>query len=424
MLKEASSRRFRVPWSAHGSHLGAARRLTLTYALAAVLFVSAGLPGIVMAVDSIGGVPLPEASALATAAAPDLKMAAGMLMASDGRELWSRDADAQRAMASTTKIMTAVVVLENADLAQVVTVSSAAATVGESAADLRAGETMTVATMLEALLVKSGNDAAIALAEHVAGSEAEFVAMMNAKAAELGMSNTNYANSHGLDQIGHHTSARDLATISRYAMAQPEFRRCVGLLSTVVESSRGTHTLYNSNELLLNFDGANGIKTGWTNDAGYCLAASAERDGVELTAVVLGAASEQERFDQAAALLDWGFAHYSVRTLASAEETVGTIPVSDYLDVDVVAVLPDGVTAPVFDLDGEIERIVTLEPELDAPVTVDQRVGTLTIKQGDRLVAQAPVVAASNVVKPGFLEAVGIALQRVWRGIFGEPEPA
>lgn len=399
-------------------------RLLWSAVLAMLILLSVQLGTVAFAVDTIGGVAVSDLPGQTSLAAPEVEMAAGVLMAPDGRELWAREPDAQHAMASTTKIMTAVVVLENAALEESVTVSANAASVGESAADLRAGDKLTVAKMLEALLVKSGNDAAIALAEHVAGSEAGFVEMMNAKAAELGLSGTHFTNSHGLDESGHHTTARDLGTVSRYAMAQPEFHRDVGLLSIALDSSRGTRTLHSSNELLLTYTGATGVKTGWTNDAGYCLVATAQRDEVELTAVVLGASSEESRFQQAAELLDWGFEHYRVQGLASAEETMGTVPVSDYLDVEVVALLPRALTAGVFDLDGEIERTVTLAPEVEAPVAVDQRIGTLSITQGDRLIAQAPIVAGSSVRKPGILEAIWIAIQRVWRGIFGEPAVA
>lgn len=397
----------------------ACRRMLAAWLALAVACSGPAAP--VFAVDAVGGTAVPDLQATVAAAVPDVAMASGVLVAPDGRELWSRDPGARRAMASTTKIMTAIVVLENAGLDEVITVSAQAATVGESAADLRAGDTLTVAQALEALLVKSGNDAAVVLAEHVAGSEAAFVELMNAKASEMGLHETHFANPHGLDQTGHYTSARDLAAMARYAMALPEFRRGVGLLSAVLDSPRGPRTLYSSNKLLLTYSGANGVKTGWTDDAGYCLVASAERDGVELIAVVLGASDEQERFRQASKLLDWGFAHYGVRRLAQAEQVVGSVPVSDYLDVEVRVLLPEDLSAQVFDLDGEIVRTVALPEEIDAPVTVDERVGTLTISQGGVLVAQAPVVAASNVTKPGVLEAIWIAIQRVWRGIFGEP---
>ncbi len=372
------------------------------------------------AVDSVGGIPV-EDTAEAAQQVPSVGMAVGILVTDDGRELWARDADLPHSMASTTKIMTAVVVLENASLDESVSVSSSAISVGESAAGLRAGDVASVSEMLEALLVKSGNEAAVALAEHVAGTEPDFVRMMNEKAKQLGLDNTNYTNAHGLDEQGHHTSARDLAVLSRYAMGNATFAQIVAQPTATVQTARDTRTVENSNYLIGRYKGATGVKTGWTNDAGYCLVASAERAGVGLTAVVLGADSEMSRFVQAEELLDWGFEHYGLRRLASADDTMGLVPVADYLDIDVTALITTDVVAPVFDLDGELTREITLEPEVRAPVATGQRIGTLSIAQGERLLAQEPIVAGETVPEPGFLEKIWIAVRRAWRVIFGEP---
>lgn len=387
-----------------------------------VLMLSTIAPA--LAADRVAGIPLEEASDLITSGTPDVDAKAGMLVAPDGRELWARDSDARRAMASTTKIMTAIVVLEEASLTDEITVSARAAGVGESASGLSAGDTMTIRKMLEALLVKSGNDASVALAEHVSGSVDAFVELMNAKAADLGLEDTRYQNPHGLDEANHFTSARDLAVLARFAMANQEFRRIVALPETTINGRGGAHTLESSNLLLGEFDGANGIKTGWTGKAGYCLVASAERGGIELFAVVLGSRSEQSRFEEARELLDWGFSHYGLRTLASAEETLGVVPVTDYLDVAVGAVLAESVTVPVFDLDGEVTSTLALQPGVDAPVVAGGRLGTLTLVQGDRLLAQVPVVAARDVEAPGMLERMWISVVRLWRGIVGEPASA
>lgn len=396
--------------------------VVLQMCLALILVLSPIAPA--FAEDRIAGVPLDGASDQIRSATPDVDARAGMLVAPDGRELWARDSDTRRAMASTTKIMTAIIVLEEASLTDEVTVSSRAAGVGESVSGLSAGDTLTIQKMLEALLVKSGNDAAAALAEHVSGSVDAFVELMNAKAADLGLEDTRYQNPHGLDEANHFTSARDLAVLARYAMANQEFRRIVALPETTINGRGGAHTLESSNLLLGEFEGANGIKTGWTGKAGYCLVASAERGGVELLAVVLGSRTEQSRFDEAQRLLEWGFAHYGLRTLASAEETLGIVPVLDYLDVGVGAVLAESVTVPVFDLDGEVTSTLALQPGVDAPVVAGGRLGTLTLVQGDRLLAQVPVVAAQDVEAPGMLERMWISIIRLWRGIVGEPASA
>lgn len=353
-------------------------------------------------------------------AAPDVEMASGVLVAPDGRELWSRAADESRAMASTTKIMTGLLVLERADPDSTVKVSGYAAHVGESGVDLKEGDRYAVRELLEAMLVKSGNDAAIALAEHVAGTEPGFVELMNLRAEELGLTATHFANPHGLDAAEHHTSASDLATLARVAMENPEFRRIVGLDEVTIKGSPGSHELENSNLLIGDYPDATGVKTGWTNDAGYCLVASADRDGIELIAVVLGTEGESVRFDSAKRLLDWGFDHYGTRRLASADESIGTVPVADYLDRSVPAVVASDAVAPVFDLDGEVGRTVALPNSIDAPVAVGQRIGTLSITQGERLLAQVPIVSTSDVPAPGFFEKIWIGLVRAWRSIAGE----
>ncbi len=375
--------------------------------------------GTAVAVDRVGDYDLSSAPAAVVSSAPDVKTPAGVLSSADGRELWSRDVDAERAMASTTKIMTAVVALETASLDDTLSVSSSAGRIGESVAGLKTGDVLTIRTILEGMLVKSGNDAAEALALHVGGTEEKFVEMMNAKALELGLTSTQFANPHGLDAEGHHTSARDLVVLARYAMANDEFRRVVGLESVDLDGQGPAPELENSNLLVGDYLGATGVKTGWTSDAGYCLVASAKRRDVELFAVVLGAKSEQARFDQAEALLDWGFEHYATRYVASKDETLGAVPVMDYLDVTVPAVIQEQVKATVFDLDGEIERKVDLFAEVKAPVAAGDKVGTLTLKQGDRLLAQVPLVAGASVERPGFFERIWIAVARGWRDITG-----
>jgi D-alanyl-D-alanine carboxypeptidase (penicillin-binding protein 5/6) len=353
------------------------------------------------------------------ASAPGVEMKAGILVSPDGRLLWGRELDERRAMASTTKIMTAIVTLENADLDDEVTVTQRAARIGESEADIRAGERYSVRELLEALLVKSGNDASVALAEHVGESQDDFVQMMNEKAAELGLADTRFANPHGLDEFGHYTTAGDLAALTRYAMSNEEFRRIVGLEETTIDGGKGKRTLESSNLLLGRYDGATGVKTGWTGRAGYCLVATAERGGNELTAVILGAEDQSVRFDQAEELLDWGFANYTTPVIVSASETLTALPVSDYLDVTLDAVLAEDLVAPVFAPDGEVVRELKLPESVDAPVEAGERLGTLTVTQGARLVAQVPVVAAASVERPGFLERIQIGLTRLWRWVSG-----
>ena len=368
--------------------------------------------------DIIGGVRIEDDPARG-ASAPAVAMPSGVLWTTDGRQLWERDPAAVRAMASTTKIMTALVALKHGDLDDEVLVSERAARVGEAGVALAAGQRVPLRTLVEAVLVRSGNDAAFALAEHIAGSVEAFVEMMNEEAASLGLEDTHYANPHGLDEQGHHTSARDLAALSAVAMADERFASIVTMPTVTVTGRSGPKTYDNSNKLLGTYDGATGVKTGWTSRAGYCVVASAERGEIGLIAVVLGGVAEDDRFEQARELLDWGFGHYVMTEVSSAEETAAIIPVSDYLDRTVAAVVAETVTVPVFDYDGTVTSRVDVDPQVGAPVEAGQRLGTLVVTQGERLLAQVPVVAAEGVPEPDVLEVIGIWFTRLWRTVFG-----
>jgi D-alanyl-D-alanine carboxypeptidase (penicillin-binding protein 5/6) len=392
------------------------RAIRLIVALSVAATAIAPLP--VFAEESVAGISIAEDAALA-AAAPDVAMPAGVLRTADGRTLWERNADDERAMASTTKIMTALVVLDHAQPGDLVTVSAKAASVGEAEVGLVAGESYTVQQLLEAMLVHSGNDAAFALAEHVAGDEKAFVALMNEKAASLGLTHTAFTNPHGLDEAGHHTSAGDLATLTGVALADPRFAAIVSMPRVSVTAGGRTVTFENSNKLLGSYEGATGVKTGWTDEAGYCVVVSATRGSISLVAVVLGTASENDRFDQARVLLDWGFEHYREREVATVETTAALVPVSDYLDRTVVATVGQTVAVPVLDLDGDVVTRADVVPDVDAPVVAGQQLGTLTVVQGDRLLAQIPIVAAEGVEAPDAWETVGIWFTRLWRRVFG-----
>ena len=208
---------------------------------------------------------------------PDVTMRAGALVDGDGRVLWARRQNDRRAMASITKIMTAVVAMENAELTSTVTIPKASGQVGESTAFLRPGEKLPMDQVLEALLVKSGNDAAVAIARSVAGSDEAFVGLMNQKAVELGLKNTHFANTHGLDAPGHYTTAADLAVLGRYAMTKPRFREIVKMKSVTIGSGSRKETLQSTDLLIGNYAGAIGIKTGYTDAAGYSVLSAAQR---------------------------------------------------------------------------------------------------------------------------------------------------
>lgn len=382
-----------------GPHTPLATTLSLVLALSA--------PTVALAqrapADAIAGVPL-SAGKVAATVAPDIDARAGILVTSEGRVLWSRQPDAKRAMASTTKLMTALVALRRVSLLETVTVSVAATRV-EYAVALRAGECVTVQKLIELMLVSSANDAAWALGEHVGGDMPTFVGMMNDEGATLGLTHTHYVNPHGLDARGHYTSATDLAELARVVMGFPEVRRIVALKRVAVGGRRSRRVFATTDEMLGRYRGIVGVKTGFTDDAGYCFVAQAERNGVTLVAVVLGAANNPARFTQATRLLDWGFKHQVRRSLASGVETVGAVPVSSYPALTVTARVADATSAVLFDLDGEVSSRVLLEKTVVAPVFAGQPLGMIAYMQGERTLARVPVVAGASVALVG--ERVG-----------------
>lgn len=393
--------------------------------LAAVMLASVLVPGVASAVQLPGDrADGKSASALGLQleAFPDVKMKSGMLVAEDGRVLWTRSPDERRSVASLTKIMTAIVVLEQEGLDSKVTIPPDVAGVSFASLFMRPGVQVDIGHLLNALLVRSGNDAATALAVHVAGSQEAFVAMMNDKAAELGLKNTMFTTPHGLDMgeqgLRQYSSANDMAVLARYAMTKPEFRRIVAQPEVTVFNGQGEHLLENTNLLLKSYDGITGVKTGWTNKAGYCVIDSAERDGYTLYAVVLGSPSEQQRFQDARELLDWGFAHYRSQVLVSEGTVVGRSSVVDYLDVTVPAAVAEDRVVPVFDIAGQIKRDVTIS-SVKAPIRAGDRVGIVTFTQGDDVIATVPLLAAADVRAPNPFERFGIAVVRVWRKVFG-----
>jgi serine-type D-Ala-D-Ala carboxypeptidase (penicillin-binding protein 5/6) len=351
-------------------------------------------------------------------ALPDVSMKAGALVGGEGRVLGGRPPNARRPMASITKVMTAVIALEHSSPADEVVVPADAVRVGQSSAGLVAGEKLTMRELLEALLVKSGNDAGIAIATHVAGSEEQFVEMMNAKAKELGLSDTHFANSHGLDAEGHYTTANDLAVLARYAMTNPVFGDIVKRTTVTIGKGKRRKTLHTTDQLLGVYNGAVGIKTGFTSGAGYSVVSAAQRHGVTLYAVVLGTESDRTRFTDAKALLDWGFAHYRPMQLVEKGTVIGEASVSSYLDRTVPLAVEQSTAVAVLDLNGPIKRTVTVAAA-PAPIEKGQRLGVATFRQGSRVVATVPLVATQSVSRPNPFEAAWIATVRVWQRIFG-----
>lgn len=410
----------------HNPHAGARVpriRTALGFCLGVVLILAMLLPSMAIAearpTDVVDGQKASKRK-LGTESLPDVMLQAGALVDGDGRVLWSRKEDERRAMASITKIMTAVVALENSDPGTMVTVPKASGQVGESTAFLRPGESLSMKEVLQALLVKSGNDAAVAIARNIGGTDEAFVVLMNNKATELGLTNTHFANPHGLDAPNHYTTANDLAVLSRYAMSNPEFRSIVGMKSVTIGTGARAETLQTTDLLLGNYAGAIGIKTGYTSAAGYSVVSAAQRDGLTLYAIVLNTPSELQRFREARELLDWGFAHYRKQELAQGGTVLAEAPITDYLDVRVPAAVSQDTSVSVLDVNGPITRRVTVG-SLPAPVARGQTIGVATFTQAGRIISQVPLVATAEIRRPGPLERLWIASVRTWRKVFGGP---
>lgn len=294
------------------------RRAAAGLAAAGALLLLAAPTGAEAALSGLPG--RAPAAALIPAPPPEVTAEAWILYDdSYGRELASRNADLSRAVASTTKMMTALVVLESTGLEGKAVVSRRAAAAGESEIGLEAGETSwTVRDLLAALLLDSANDAAVALAEHTAGSVEGFAELMNERAAEMGLLGTRFANPHGLDQEGHYGTARDLLAVARAGMENPDFAALAGAQSANLpaDPEGNPRIAVNTNRLLADYPGAIGVKTGYTDLAGLSLAAAAERDGRRLYAVVLGS---DDHFAEAAALLDYGFREFGIAALVEED---------------------------------------------------------------------------------------------------------
>ena len=336
----------------------------------------------------------------------DIEGKSALLMdVATGTVLYEKNAHEPLPPASVTKVMTMLLIMEAISDGRIrwedpVTASEAAAAKGGSQVFLKAGETMTVADMVKSIAVSSANDCACAMAEHLYGSEAAFVEKMNARAAELGMNDTHFVNCTGLDDgedaDRHKTSAYDIALMSRQLLKHhPQITEYTTIWMDTIRD--GTFGLSNTNKLVRFYSGATGLKTGFTRGAGYCLSASAHREGLELIAVVMGCETSQDRFAACKSMLDYGFAGFAVVTPKMEEACV---PVK--LGVaDTVRAIP-GEESPILLEKGQKNLVTTqieLDPEVTAPVSKGQRLGTLTLRAGEQILAQVPLIAEEGVEK-------------------------
>ena len=345
---------------------------------------------------------VPASSAVGEDAGLSLSCASSVLMEKEtGTVLYEQDAHAKLEPASVTKVMTLLLVMEAVDSGrlspdEMVTVSTHAAGMGGSQVYLKEGEQLSVSEMIKCVTVVSGNDCAVALAEHLAGSETAFVSQMNQRARELGMADTNFVNCTGLPAQGHVTSAYDIALMSReLILNHPNIRQYTTIWMDSIRD--GAFGLTNTNRLVRFYQGTTGLKTGSTDAAGFCISATAERDGMELIAVIMKSPTSPERFEDAKALLDYGFANYALvnvypeAPLAPVDVLLGTVSqVQPQLQRECRLLVRRGE-------ESQVTTKLTLAEDLEAPVEQGQTLGQLEVYVGDELRDTVPIVSAQQV---------------------------
>ncbi len=317
-----------------------------------------------------------------------------------GELLYDRDGNVQRPPASTTKIMTAILALELTEPEEITTVSEKAGGVGESSIYLDKGDKIKIGELLEGALLSSGNDACVALAENTAGSQDEFIRLMNQKAASLGAYNTNFVNPNGLPDPNHYSTAFDLALITRYAMNNPQFAEIVSQKYSVIsfEEPRKSQNAKNTNKLLWNYSLADGVKTGTTNAAGKCLVASASKDGRRLICVVLNA---PDRFGDAQRLLQWGFDYTGIIEIGKKGDVAGNFPISD---TEIPLVLSEDIRLCLEkDMIKGLKMQINLRTEIDYPIKEGDILGHYQIYAEDKLLKEVPLLAQHDGENPGNL---------------------
>lgn len=323
--------------------------------------------------------------------------AAVLMDAGTGQILFEKNASLKMPPASTTKIMTALLSLEGGDLQKTVRVSPYAASTGEASLELKEGEMLTLKELLYGALLESGNDACVALAEHIGGTEANFVLLMNQKAKLIGANSTSFQNTNGLPAFNHYTTARDLATITRYAFRNQVFKQIVSTCNIIIESSMGTRYLSNTNRLLWSYNGADGVKTGTTSEAGCCLVASATRDGRKLISVVL---HSDDRWADSIKLLDYGFEGFGNLRVIDQGGMFGSVRVEDGVINEIIAVASTDLDVVVpKGKECYLEKVVSIDRQITAPVLKGQPIGRITAKLKGEVVGSVALVSDREVTR-------------------------
>ena len=365
---------------------------------------------------------IPNASVLADdTEAFDLKLTAQsaiLIEASTGRVIWEKDADVRHYPASMTKMMTGILALEKLPPKTDVVISPNAAATEDCPLEIVAGECLSADNIITGMLMESDNGAAVAIAEAVDGSVSQFVQRMNERAQEIGMSNTHFVNPNGLTEANHYSTARDMAKLARFAMNNKKFREIVSTKNQVIHwevPARQQKLAENTNKLLVNYNGMNGIKTGWTEAAGGCLAASARRNGVELIAIVMQTPGPDDRFADARKLLDYGFKQVKMVKGIAKDRVSRKLWVRGGTSASVMAHPAEDINYPL--INGEDPKHYTLSYDVPkviaAPLKDGETVGRIIIKYDNKEVGSVPMI--SEKVEAGF--SIGSWLVGVFAGL-------
>lgn len=329
--------------------------------------------------------------------------------------IWGKNENEKKAMASTTKIMTAIVVLEKGNLSDVVTISKKAANTGGSRLKINTNDKISVLDLLYGLMLRSGNDAAVALAEYVGGSIEGFAKLMNKKAIEIGLKNTHFVTPHGLDNIEHYTTAYELAVLTDYAMQNEKFSKIVNTKNTTISINGVARNIYNTNELLGTLNGVNGVKTGFTNNAGRCLVTSCTRNGNQIITVVLGCDAKKYRTSDSIKLIEYAFKNY---TRVNIEEKVKIefekwkqingkrIYISKGEKSDVNLELKEITKKEIPVKIGEENNIqveINAIYEYEAPLEKQSKIGNILIKKDEEIIESVDIVCLERIEKKNTL---------------------
>ncbi len=318
-----------------------------------------------------------------------------------GRILYEHNSYEKLPMASTTKIMTALVALDNGNLKDVVTIEKNSVGIEGSSIYLYEGEKITLEDLLYGLMLRSGNDAAIAIANHIGGSVDGFIKLMNEKSREIGAMNTNFTNPHGLSGKNHYTTTYDLTIITREAFKYEAFRKIVGTQSWVANRSKNNY-FYNKNKTLWQYEGGDGVKTGYTKMAGRCLVSSATRNDLQLIATVL---NDGDWFNDCYQLLDYGFSNFSKRIIYDVGQYIGSVKVNEGNKDKVAVITKNSFVYPL--KDEEVEKITVfykMPPEIEAPIKKGEEIGEISVYLDGKLIHSEKIITREKIYKLNILE--------------------